>query len=263
VGRDQGMPDTGCDGDDFITIPDGKGFGRRSPFLWMVRHLPAIIRRERPDVLFFPGNTYTSVAVAMKLWLGSSCPPIVTKVSNDLERRDMPAPVRFLYHRWLKLQGRLIDSFVAMAPAMVPEIVARMGVPVSRVRIINDPVLRLDELESHHKLPRIAALRGRRFIAVGRLVAQKNFALLLDAFARMAGPDDRLTILGEGPEREKLEAHARVLGITDRLSMPGHVDKVYRWFANADIFCMSSDYEGVPAVLIEAIATGLPIVAPE
>lgn len=246
-----------------ITISGAEGVGRRTQLMWMLRNLPAIIRAERPDILFCPGNTYSSVAVGMRLILGRDCPPIVTKVSNDLKRRDMGMLLRFGYHRWLRIQGRFIDRFVAMAPAMVDEIASATGTPRQRIAIVNDPVLRGSELARFAGIHRASAVpgKGRHFMSIGRLMPQKNFGLLLAAFARMASPADRLTILGEGPERPLLTAQAKSLGIDDRVAMPGHVADLARWLADADIFVMSSDYEGVPAVLIEAIAANLSVVA--
>lgn len=244
-------------------IPGGERIDRRAQLPWMLRHLPAIIRREQPDIFFCAGNTYSSVAVGMKLILGQQCPPVVAKVSNDLKRRDMGPLLRFSYHRWLRAQARYIDLYVGMAPAMTDEIAHATGLARDRIAIINDPILRGTELE---RFAGIHVARGepngtRRFVAIGRMMPQKNFALLLRAFARMAGPNDRLTILGDGPERPILIALAATLGIADRLAMPGHVVDLAGWLADADVFVMSSDYEGVPAVLIEAIAANLGVVA--
>ena len=254
-------PDTIDQSAEIRILPEESGPGLRSPLLRMLRALPGIIREERPDLIFCPGNTYTLVAVALKLVLGRQCPPIIAKISNDLHRRDMTPVLRFFYHRWLWLQGRWIDRFVAIAPAMATEIQQLMQVPANRISVINNPVLSNDELHGYAKLARIPALNGRRFIAIGRLVPQKNFILLVDAFAKIARPDDRLTILGEGPERAAIEQRAAHLGIADRLVMPGHVADVRNRLANADVFCMSSNFEGIPAGLIEAMAAGLAIVA--
>lgn len=244
-------------------IPGATRISRRTQLLWMLRHLPAIIRRERPDVLFCAGNTYSSVAVGMKLILGRACPPIVAKVSNDLERRDMGPLLRVGYHRWLRAQARFIDCFVGMAPAMTDEIARATGVGLDRIAIVNDPILRGSELARFAgiQVARANSGAGRHFVAIGRMMPQKNFALLLRAFARMATPADRLTILGEGPERPILAALASSLGIADRVAMPGHVNDLPMWLGNAQVFVMSSDYEGVPAVLIEAIAANLAVVA--
>lgn len=235
------------------------GFGR---FATLLLALPGLISAERPDIVFCAGNTYAAVAVCLKLLLGRRCPVIVAKISNDLVRADMSPPLRWLYRRWLWLQGRCIDRFVGMAPAMRDEISALTGVPAERVCIIEDPAL------SEEDRDRLVAARnarqartGRHFIAVGRLVAQKNFALLIEAFARIVRPGDTLTILGEGTERASLEASISRLGLGHAVALPGHVEPLDRWLAAADALVLSSDYEGVPAVVIEALAAGVPIVA--
>lgn len=234
--------------------------------LWMILRLPGAIRRHRPDVLFCAGNSYTVVSVAMKLLLGRKCPPIIAKISNDLVRMDLPAPIRWFYYRWLRIQGRHLDRVVGMAPPMREELRTLMAVPDDRIAIVDDPSLDAADI------PALAAARdaaesqratreGRRFLAIGRLAAQKNFALLLDAFARMAKPEDRLAIVGEGGQRRALEAQAARLGIAARVTMPGHVNPLHGELAQADALVLSSDYEGVPAVVVEALAAGLPVVS--
>jgi len=230
--------------------------------LWMIARLPGRILATRPDLIFCAGNSYAVVGAMMKLLLGRRCPPIVLKVSNDLARADLPRIVRPFYRRWLRLQGRLIDHFVGLAEPMRAEIASAMRVDPDRIAIIDNPVL------SRAELDQLAAERdrvertgpGRRFIAVGRLVPQKRFDLLLRAFAQIGRPDDRLAILGEGQERARLERLARSLDIQDRLDLPGHVQPIEPWLVASDCFVLSSDYEGVPAVLVEALAAAVPIV---
>lgn len=232
-------------------------------FVALLRGLPATIAAERPDVLFCAGNTYAGLAVALRLVLGGSCPPIVAKISNDLVRGDMPAPMRALYRLWLRVQGRYIDHFIAIAPAMRDEIARLVGVAPERISVIADPALAEDDLVRLAGA-RDAAVRtrpGRHYLAVGRLARQKNFGLLLEAFARIATPADTLTILGDGIERAMLEERVRTLGLEHAVRLPGHVDPLDAWLAQADALVLSSDYEGMPAVLIEGLAAGLPIVA--
>lgn len=233
-----------------------------APFesLWMVFHLIGAIRRHQPDVLFCAGNTYTIVAILVRLILGRRCPPTVCKLSNSLERRDLPAPARFLYGLWLRFHSFFIERFVGMAEPMRDEIQRCLGVGPERIDIVPDPALRDSELQFLGSGPQEAG-PPRRFVAIGRITAQKNFALLLKAFAEFAGADDRLLIVGEGPQRDRLLSLSQRLGIGDRVSMPGHVQSATETLAAADVFVMSSDYEGVPAVIIEALAAAVPIIA--
>lgn len=261
VGRDARGPVPANASVAWRTMPGDDSGTARTQLARMIRHLPAIIRAERPDILFCPGNTYSVVGSAMKLLLGRDCPLIVNKVSNDLHRHDLSQAARSFYHQWLRVSGRMIDRFVAMAPSMVAEIADLANVPRERIAIINDPVLTSSDLARCADLTHQLSPRGRRFLAVGRLVPQKNFPLLLNAFAQIACHDDRLTILGDGAQRAALLRQAVRLGIADQVNLPGHMDDVMPWLADTDVFVMSSNYEGVPAAVIEAIAARVPVVA--
>jgi glycosyltransferase involved in cell wall biosynthesis len=98
-------------------------------------------------------------------------------------------------------------------------------------------------------------------VAVGRLAPQKNLALMLRAFARGSAEYDTLTIVGDGPERARLETLARRLGIGARVRFMGYLPEPAATLPAFDILLLSSDYEGVPAVLLEALAARLDVIA--
>ncbi|WP_030539094.1 glycosyltransferase family 4 protein [Sphingobium sp. DC-2] len=104
---------------------------------------------------------------------------------------------------------------------------------------------------------------GRTIGAVGRLVPQKGFDRLIDAFARVAAdiPDWRLVIWGEGPDRAALEAQRDRLGLTGRIALPGITRQPGEWIAQSDMFVLSSRFEGWGIVVGEAMAAGLPVVS--
>lgn len=100
-------------------------------------------------------------------------------------------------------------------------------------------------------------------VSVGRLVARKAYHESIRLLARVRYKNATLVILGEGPQRGRIEAEAERLGVRDRLHMPGHVDEQlkYRWLQAADLFVSTSMHEGFGLMFIEAMFCGLPIVA--
>lgn len=106
--------------------------------------------------------------------------------------------------------------------------------------------------------------RGNNILtAVGRLTRQKGFDLLIEAFARIASrhPEWKLVIWGEGDDRKSLEALRDALDMTDRVELPGVTQRPGLWVETADVFVLSSRYEGWGIVLLEAMASGLPVVS--
>lgn len=98
-------------------------------------------------------------------------------------------------------------------------------------------------------------------LGIGRLEPQKNFRLLLEAFARALPAHGSLVILGEGSERRALERSIERLDLVGRAYLPGRLENPGWYLDRADLFVLSSDYEGSPVVLIEALTCGIPIVA--
>lgn len=109
--------------------------------------------------------------------------------------------------------------------------------------------------------PGLPGKDGRfRILSVGRLSYQKNFAVLLKAFSRIAPafPGWDLVILGEGESRGALEELIELEAISDRVSMPGTTASISDWYASSHLFCLTSRWEGFPNALAEAMAHGLP-----
>lgn len=102
----------------------------------------------------------------------------------------------------------------------------------------------------------------RIFVAAGRLRPQKDFPNLIHAFHRLRSKRRaKLIILGDGPDRTELEDLISDLGLGDEVELPGHVSNPYAFFARATAFVLSSRWEGLPTVLIEAMSCGAPVIA--
>jgi glycosyltransferase involved in cell wall biosynthesis len=211
------------------------------------------IGRIAPDIVFCPGNYYTAIAAAARLALGRRCPPIIAKISNGFARADFIAPAQAGYRAWLRLHPRFIDRFVALSDGLRDEAIAIAGIAPARIVTIANPAAPPPPLTHGPRAPLI--------LAVGRLVAQKRFERLIEAFAHLPrGLGARLVLLGEGPERARLTAAAVRAGVAGRVHLPGHVADPLPWMARARVVALSSDYEGLPNVLAEALAVGTPVV---
>jgi len=222
----------------------------------LMRALPGIVRETDPDVLFCPGNHYTSAAGYARLRLGDACPPIVGKVSNALVRPDFGAISAWGYRRWLSVHRWFLDQVVAMTPATAVEAMHEMGLEGDRISVIpNPPAL---------PIPGAAPMpvpAGRFVLGVGRLEPQKRWERLIAAMPRLADPSVSLTILGEGSLRGELEAQVAALGLRHRVFLPGHAGDPLPLVKAAAVLALTSDFEGVPGVLREALALGTPVVA--
>lgn len=214
------------------------------------------VRTAAPDLIFCPGNHYSGVAAVARLRLGRECPPIVAKVSNALVRPEQGHWGGWAYRRWLRLHPHFLDHVVAMTAAMATEAIAEMGIAPGRVSVIANPPAQPLAGAAAVMLP-----KGRYLIGVGRLEPQKRWDRLLGALPRLADPNISLLILGEGSLRQALEAQVAALGLGARVHMPGHAADPIPALAGAAVAVLTSDYEGVPGVLREALSVGTPVVS--
>jgi glycosyltransferase involved in cell wall biosynthesis len=240
-----------------IELPAGVDtviLGTRS-YAALAAAVPAIARERRPDILFCAGNHYTGIAAWTTLRLGRACPPTVAKLSNALDRADIGPITRAGYRLWLRLHPRFCDALVAMSPGMADAAARWMRMPRARIAVIANP----PALPCAVALP--LALPARYLLGVGRLAAQKRWDRAIAALPLLADRSIPLVILGDGPERASLIAQARALGVADRLILPGHVADPLPAMAGAVALVLTSDFEGVPGVLREALGVGTPVVA--
>ena len=211
------------------------------------------VRGRRPDLIFCPGNHYTSVAAWTRLRLSRSCPPIVAKMSNAARRGDHGAVLDAGHRAWLRLHGQFLDHLVAMTPATAAEAARATGMAGRTSAIPNPPPVPGDDAV----LPALPALPF--VLGLGRLARQKRWDRLIAAMPALPGVP--VVIAGEGALRGDLMRQAGALGAGERLNLPGHVGDPLAVMAKARVLVLPSDFEGVPGVLREALSVGTPVVA--
>jgi glycosyltransferase involved in cell wall biosynthesis len=180
---------------------------------------------------------------------------VVTKISNALDRADLSQVPRFANRGWLRLQPHLLTHFVAMTKGSAAEAQRLMGVAAARVSVIPNPPARPIAGAAPVALP-----GGRFVLGVGRLEPQKRWDRLIAALPALADQAVPLVILGEGSLRGELEAQVAALGLGGRVWLAGHAADPLPALARASVVALTSDYEGVPGVLREALSVGTPVV---
>ena len=225
-----------------------------------VARLGRAVRRrlaEAPaDVLFVPGNYHWPVAAAFRAVAKARRPLIVAQVSNVLRKPQRGRLRQYLFEVRTRRRLRGTDAVVTMT-----EIDRDLA---NRILRRTDCVaIPLPALGASLVAPTPIDPKSRLVMSAGRLVPQKAFEVLIDAFAIVAQQDGeaRLVIVGEGPQRVMLERRVEMLDLSGRVKMPGYVDDIRPFLDRARVFVLSSRFEGYGAVIIEALAAGRPVVA--
>ncbi len=162
-------------------------------------------------------------------------------------------------YRLTPLLARATAATVAVSEGLRTDLVKGFRAPAARVTTILNPAA--PEPFPIALSAAALAVRAPLVVALGRLVPDKDFVTLLRAFARLDNVEARLVILGEGPERARLESEIRSLALDGRVSMPGFAGDPGEILAKARCLALSSRREAFSLVCVEALAYGLPVVA--
>ena len=227
--------------------------------------LHAYIKAQRPAVLM-PALAHTHVIALvgkmifrwpLRLVLSvQNTPSASAGISSQWLERYWPIFVRLLYAR--------ADTIIAISQGVAADL-RRLTSGKTSPHVINNPVVtptffkQLEETVDH---PWLTQKEVPVLLAVGRLTNQKDYPTMLAAFAslRQKRPA-RLVILGDGELRPDMETLAHALGIAEHVAFIGFVPNPYAWMKAADLFVLSSRWEGLANVIAEALACGTPVVS--
>ena len=189
-------------------------------------------------------------------------PLVITARGSDINLIASHAAPRAMMRRAARLAGACVGVSAALVDAM-----AAIGLPRDRLHVMRNGV----DLQRFHpveptKARALLGLKGSPLLlSVGNLVPPKGHDLCIDALAllRVQHPQAQLLILGGGPERERLLAHAAERGVADAVTLAGTVPnaELAPWYSAADFLLLASSREGWPNVLLEAMACGTPALA--
>lgn len=231
---------------------------------WMaaaVRRTVMKIHREKPIDLIDCHYVYPDGTAGVRMGRELGIPVVLSARGTDLNLYPTFGPIRARIQQNLAACRHLI-----CVCASLRDMAVELGMPPEKTSVIGNGVdvdlfRKSDPGEARRKLGLPPS--GRILLSVGHMTARKGFDLVLEAFARLAGPDLFLAIAGDGEERKALERQAEALGLRGRVFFPGAVlnRDLPDWYSAADLFVLASSREGWPNVLCEAQAIGLPVVA--
>ena len=221
--------------------------------LSMVPKLVRVIRQERPDVVHTHLDVIKYAVLAAKLAGVKKCVHTV----HSLADREAEGRVQKIINGFYFRRGWSVP--VALTPEVRNSVAEFYGLPLSRVSVIYNGI------DLSRCVPKTTYETGETvtILHVGRFDVPKNHPGLLEAFRLLleTHPECRLRLVGDGELRPDMEKLAREKGIADAVEFCGMQSNVYPYLHDADIFTLPSIYEGNPMTIIEAMGTGLPIVA--
>ncbi|MEC4813037.1 MAG: glycosyltransferase [Scytonema sp. PMC 1069.18] len=236
---------------------------------WMPYSLPKLVeylRQERPANLLTALHYPCEIALWAKRLAGVSTQVLVSE-RNTLSQEAQRIPQ--LSVRLTPLAARLFypwaDKIVAVSHGVAKDLASVTSLPLERIQVIHNPVI-FPELFALAKQPVTHPWFQSKevpvILGVGRLHSQKDFPTLIRAFAkvRQVRPA-RLVILGNGPEQKHLETLVHKLGLEQEVAFLGFVQNPYAYMAKASVFVLSSAWEGLGNVLVEALAVETPVVS--
>ena len=228
--------------------------------------LAAYLRRERPRVLI----SSMSHANLIALWaakLARQATPVIATVHNTMSQStpdqgglagDLSLGLLRTFYPWAR-------SIVAVSRGAADDLARTSGLARDGVEVIYNPVITPAMLAQARRTPDhpwVGSGQPPLILGVGRLTRQKDFPTLIRAFAEVRRQRRaRLMILGEGEDRPALEALIAELGLREDVALPGFRDDAMALMASSALFVLSSAWEGLPTVLIEALAAGTRVVS--
>ena len=194
-------------------------------------------------------------------FLGAKLARVPTLIHSEHGRTFNDRELRYRLQRLFSLGT---DAIFSVSAQLRQDLIAKVGIDPSRIDILYNGVdlSKFGAIDSQAIRRSISAMPEDFVIgSVGRLVAVKNYDLLIRALARIGHPKAMVVLVGDGPERNRLEATAAAYGVSDRVRFLGHRNDVHELLAAMDVFVLPSISEGMSNTLLEAMASRLPVVA--
>ncbi|MCU7803299.1 MAG: glycosyltransferase [Candidatus Thiodiazotropha sp. (ex Lucinoma borealis)] len=224
------------------------------------------LRHNRPVVLLSDKDRVNRTALLANALTGTKARLALrsgTTVSLNLASRGRFD--RFVQRNSMRYLYRRADAILMPSKGAADDFATSIGLPRELISVVPSPIITpsfLERLNQPIDHPWFNPGEPRVILGVGELCRRKDFTTLIRAFAQLSNNYDcRLLILGEGRARQRLEQEVSQHKLDHRVSLPGFVKNPYPYMKHAGLFVLSSLWEGMPVVLIEALAAGTPVAA--
>ena len=245
-----------------ITVVNLNASGLRASIWKLAQYL----KQKKPQALIAGMHFANEAAILAKRLVKTNTVVIVTehntlthslKHKKNKKKNIIPHTIRLLYP-WA-------DGIVTVSKGATASLTEISSLPSEKIKTIYNPVVAPDlytKANADIDHPWFQPGAPPVIVGVGKLEPQKDFPTLIRAFARVRRQMDcRLAILGWGPDLDKLQEYTAEIGVQEDVDLMGYVDNPYPYMARAQMFTLSSAWEGLPTVLIEALALGKPVVS--
>lgn len=223
------------------------------------------VHREKPHVILSMLTHNNIMAILSKIFLRSSVIVCEHNTLSEVTKTEEGKKIFGLSTAFcVKVLYRFANRIIAVSFGIKDNLTEEFKISPEKIDVIYNPIdeSRIAELSNMPAENLFIKNEVPVVIAMGRLTWQKGFDVLLRAFSKVLKEvNAQLIVMGEGIERGSLERLAVELGVNDRVSLPGFQKNPYPFLSNADIFVLSSRYEGLPMAILEAMACGLPVIA--
>jgi glycosyltransferase involved in cell wall biosynthesis len=255
-----------------LTLIEFEAFGLDAPYYYRWRNVVAYadaISRVAADkhtdivhAVMHNSSLFVAAARVLHPWSMRNCRVIGSLHGSFVGYfKQRGAPPTRRESAAIRTTIKIVDSIVTPSQGVAAELVDVFGARPKRVYpIYNGFDVHAIRRSARELLPE--QKDGLWIVTCCRLNDQKDFGTLIDAFSRTNSlPDAKLIIVGDGPERVAIEHLVERFGLTDRVIFAGYQPNPFPWIRSADIFVLSSHYEGFGNVIVEAFALGIPVVA--
>lgn len=231
--------------------------------------LPGLIRYMKQEKPYFVISALEgpNIIVLISRFFTNPRPKVIITVHSVLSKalKEKNFMYSLVILPLIRLFYPLADAIVAVSEGVSKELNRLAGIKEEKISVIYNPVITPELFEKAKEEVSHPWFNQKNFpvvVSVGRLTPAKDFSTLMRAFSIVKGEiEAKLIIIGDGEDKENLESLVKKLGLENDVEFTGFISNPYKYIKRSSLFVLSSKYEALPTVLIEAMALGIPVVA--